>query len=358
MKRREQHEAVATRCLADPEFTGHESTHQSEEDIFAHKVCGDCQYHHRQTEKTVACIVSGLWLFWAYLYYFSHFDDPVAHWHGEIPKSLHLTWSGKLCNGTAVMASRYSYEVKRLRMLNPAYHMFCYDDQDGHTILKELGRDFLAYKYEHERRGMYKSDLSRLAILKKYGGVYSDADLWHLVPIDSIFNTAGFHGAFITVRSDPNTTHFPDKHLALIFQAFFACAPNHPFLDFVMDWYEHIYKNESHWCWKWSSHWLGPCVWKQALDTWVGDEIFLLTESACFPCSYGIYPDGGRCWQKQISSKRTKCDILGEYFNQLLVVLLLLAASFGWLAIRVCKRIGRCHSPQQHSSERVPTNCE
>merc|ERR1711988_573 len=84
----------------------------------------------------------------------------------------------------------------------------------------------------------------------------------------------------VTVKSDNNNSA-PGKDL--IFQAFVSLpVPNHALMEIIFDTYEEYYRaTETHFCSTTGldQYWLGPCIWKLALQKCEGDDVFLLRES-------------------------------------------------------------------------------
>jgi len=187
--------------------------------------------------------------------------------------------------------------------MNAEYEMRCYDDQAGLEHLTEIGRHYLADIYAREKKGMYKSDLARVAILKRYGGIYVDSDVKSNVPFKQVLQFVP-EGTIVTVKSDSNNGA-PGKNL--IYNAFVRVPfSNHPLMDVILDLYEEYYRLEDvHFCSTsgLDAYWLGPCIWKIALNEYEGDDVFLLRESNICGGSWGILPENGDCSKLFMNSK-------------------------------------------------------
>ena len=90
-----------------------------------------------------------------------------------------------LCNKTKVIPE---YVIKKWEKLNPDYKIKLYDNKDCIDFLrKEYNNNFVEL-YNEIKDGAIKSDLWRICVLYKYGGVYSDIDVEPKLPISLILD--------------------------------------------------------------------------------------------------------------------------------------------------------------------------
>jgi inositol phosphorylceramide mannosyltransferase catalytic subunit len=87
---------------------------------------------------------------------------------------------------------------------------------------ENLPRDLRNHEaYEQHRRPVERADIIRLEVLWKYGGVYLDADMECLKPIDSLIEGLDFFGLCIKPGRLTNTV--------------IGAAPRHPILDRALE---------------------------------------------------------------------------------------------------------------------------
>jgi hypothetical protein len=117
----------------------------------------------------------------------------------QIPKRIFICHKNLSC---------LSMTHNKWKILNPNYEIFLFDDSMCEQfLLKEYSQ--LHYNiFKFIRDGPIKSDFWRLCILYKYGGIYVDADIQPLIPLDSyLIHTSDFVTC-ITYRSRDFNPHF------------------------------------------------------------------------------------------------------------------------------------------------------
>jgi len=106
-----------------------------------------------------------------------------------------------------------------------------YDDTQCRPILAEVFPKLVPY-FDTEKKGMYRGDMCRVALLWKYGGYYFDLDIEVIRPVDLSLDVE-FASSFEYPR---------DGQVHGIFQAFLASRSNHPILmksfEKMLLWYE------------------------------------------------------------------------------------------------------------------------
>lgn len=102
-----------------------------------------------------------------------------------IPKIVHMTWKDKsVLNSKLPMVER---GLSNLIKLNPEWTVTVYDDDDVNEFLKQEldSSDFKMIENDHMSS---KSDLWRLIMMYKHGGLYTDTDRYCNVKIDDIID--------------------------------------------------------------------------------------------------------------------------------------------------------------------------
>ena len=93
-----------------------------------------------------------------------------------IPKIIYM------CYKDLDILKKYSENWKRL---NPDYEIKLYDDNMCKEFLKKEFSNLHYNVFNYIKDGPIKADFWRVCILYKYGGIYIDADIEPLVPINS-----------------------------------------------------------------------------------------------------------------------------------------------------------------------------
>ena len=106
-----------------------------------------------------------------------------------IPKVIYM------CDKELTFIKKYSENWSKL---NPDYEIKLYDDKMCEEFLSEEFSELHSDIFKYIKDGPIKADFWRVCILYKYGGVYVDADIEPLVPIDEFIET---NSDFITCSS-------------------------------------------------------------------------------------------------------------------------------------------------------------
>ena len=151
--------------------------------------------------------------------------------NNEIPKTIYM------CDKNLKHIKKYSQNWKKL---NPDYEIKLYDN--------EMCKNFLLEEYSKKhydifnfiKDGPIKADFWRCCILYKYGGLYVDADIEPLKPLDFIPKDVDF----VTCLSQ-FSNHLFNPH-------FIMSKPKEPILKDCIDKYLYFYENNkiyTYWGW-------------------------------------------------------------------------------------------------------------
>ena len=127
---------------------------------------------------------------------------------GTIPRILHLIWFGE-------MQEYVANNLKRWKELMPHWTIKLWTDKDLEVFPHEV-----RHKINVTHIFAQKSDILRMFILKKYGGVYVDTDVEPHASLDPI----------IALNYDIVLFHEQIISWEYITQFFIAAIPNHPAL--------------------------------------------------------------------------------------------------------------------------------
>lgn len=149
----------------------------------------------------------------------------------NIPKSIYM------CDKTLEYIQKYS---KNWGKINPDYKIKLYDNQMCKKFLLEEYSQLHLNIFDFIKDGPIKADFWRCCILYKYGGVYVDADIEPLEPINFIPEDVDF----VTCLSQ-YSNHLFNPH-------FIMAKPNDTFLKKCIDKYISFYNNNkiyTYWGW-------------------------------------------------------------------------------------------------------------
>ena len=154
-----------------------------------------------------------------------------------IPKIIYM------CHKNLDKIKIYSQNWKRL---NPEYDIKLYDDNMCRDfLLKEYSKLHLAV-FDFIKDGPIKCDFWRACIINKYGGLYVDADINPLVPLNKYIEDDDF---FVTCIS----YNWIKGNLEFQFNPHFILSDkNNKILQNVINRYIHLYINDepySYWGW-------------------------------------------------------------------------------------------------------------
>lgn len=154
-----------------------------------------------------------------------------------IPKVIYI------CHKNLDHIKLYSQKWK---MLNPEYEIKLYDDTMCRDfLLKECG-ELHRNIFDYIPDGPIKADFWRVCIINKYGGLYVDADIEPLVPLNTYIED---DDEFVTCISDnfnpASTTFHFNPH-------FIYSNKDNPVLQNVINKYIVLYINKLYSYWDWS----------------------------------------------------------------------------------------------------------
>ena len=135
-----------------------------------------------------------------------------------IPKIIYQSWKTKELSGKMLQV------VKQVKILNPEYDYYLYDDDDCRKFLLDNFGVNYANAFDVLIPGAFKCDFWRYAMLYVNGGVYLDIDMVPLVPFREMLND---NDEFVSIT---DMEHGVFTNLPGIYQAFIACRPKHPIL--------------------------------------------------------------------------------------------------------------------------------
>ena len=128
---------------------------------------------------------------------------------GTIPRILHLVWVGE----PRELKPYVVENIARWKELMPHWTIKLWTDDDLAIFPTEVRR-----KLDETKHCAQKSDILRMFILKKYGGVYVDADIRPTACLDPII---ALDYDIVLYHEQPITWEY-------ITQFFIAVVPNHP----------------------------------------------------------------------------------------------------------------------------------
>jgi hypothetical protein len=103
------------------------------------------------------------------------------------------------------------------------YSYVCWNDTQCFTFLKQVMGDRYANAYLLLTPGAYRADFWRYCALWRFGGVYADAKMRLLRPLDELIRSTD---ELVLTKDIPDTC---------ILNGFFACTPQHPMIRLALD---------------------------------------------------------------------------------------------------------------------------
>ena len=153
-----------------------------------------------------------------------------------IPKVIYM------CHKNLDKIKIYSQNWKRL---NPEYEIKLYDDELCKKFLLEEYSQVHLDIFNHIKDGPIKADFWRVCIVNKYGGLYVDADIKPLVPLNKYIEDNDDFVTCISYYINKTGEDQLNPHFILSYK-------NNPILQSVIDKYIEIYTNKrpySYWGW-------------------------------------------------------------------------------------------------------------
>jgi mannosyltransferase OCH1-like enzyme len=160
-------------------------------------------------------------------------SEEENHNQKEIPKIIYICHKNINC-----LRMTYNFWKK----LNLNYEIKLFDDAMCEKFLLDQFSELHQSIFKFIPDGPIKSDFWRLCILYKFGGIYVDADIHPLVPLDKYLMRSCDFVTCITTSNGNFNPHF------------IAARKNDPILKECIEEYINFYKNQSpsYEYWKWS----------------------------------------------------------------------------------------------------------
>jgi len=121
----------------------------------------------------------------------------------KFPKNIYMCYKNK---------HQLREKKAKWEALNPEYTVHLFDDCDCKRFIRENYSEYLDELYDLIEDGNVKADLWRVCILSKLGGVYVDADIDPIIPIDYFVED---DVDFLTASSYWGETYNPDIIIAM-----------------------------------------------------------------------------------------------------------------------------------------------
>eukprot|EP00942_MAST-04A_sp_MAST-4A-sp1_P003276 g3276.t1 len=132
----------------------------------------------------------------------------------SIPKIIHFIWLGS----PFPTAKYYERFYKTWELLNPTFEIILWNDERVQTLRQE--KELMNHKaFDLATNYGEKSDILRLELLYRYGGIYVDVDFKCIKPFESFCNT----GIDLFIGESNVSTNKMELNNALI-----GCIPTHP----------------------------------------------------------------------------------------------------------------------------------
>lgn len=178
-------------------------------------------------------IIIALWLFLIFYTNFEGFENNLINSNeNKIPKIIWTYWDSDDLPEIVIKC------INTWKKYNPNYKIIILNKNNTEKYLPNV--DFTKMKNIHDSEARY-SDMVRLHILSKYGGIWSDASIICMEPFDNwILNMqkktdAEFIGFYIDLFTSPNY-----KNISPVIESwFFACKPE---CNMVKDWLQEFKK--------------------------------------------------------------------------------------------------------------------
>lgn len=178
--------------------------------------------------------------------YFTYFKKTLlqdgyvdyANNYDTIPKVIYM------CHKKIDQIKEYSQNWKKL---NPDYEIKLYDDDLCKQFLTEEYPPLHLEIFNSIKDGPIKADFWRVCIINKYGGLYVDADIQPLVPLDTYIDP---DDDFVTCISG----HFVSGNTEWNFNPhFIMCKKGNAIIESCINKYIELYKSDAPYeYWKWS----------------------------------------------------------------------------------------------------------
>eukprot|EP00882_Tetradesmus_deserticola_P011747 GHRQ01012429.1.p1 GENE.GHRQ01012429.1~~GHRQ01012429.1.p1 ORF type:complete len:265 (+),score=28.99 GHRQ01012429.1:96-890(+) len=148
--------------------------------------------------------------------------ETVAIGPTRFPKLIHQTVKSK-----AQLSCQQRKVIASWRALNPGYSHRLWDDADIQRFMQQFYPELVPSPFNDFVSGAERSDLWRVLVLHKMGGVYADMDVQCLKPIDE-WNADHDHDAAVLLGVENYDAG--RRHPLHVVNWVLAAAPGHPLL--------------------------------------------------------------------------------------------------------------------------------
>jgi mannosyltransferase OCH1-like enzyme len=139
-----------------------------------------------------------------------------------VPKIIHQTWK------TRILPPHLAALTERWRTLHPDWTYKLWTDDDCAAFVAAVYPGFES-RYKSFPYAMQRFDAVRYLILKTYGGVYLDLDMFPLKSLEFLADSTEF-----VLSTEPVETAAIHGRDFIVSNAFMASPPHHPFLEHLV----------------------------------------------------------------------------------------------------------------------------
>lgn len=180
--------------------------------------------------------------------------------------------------------------IKRWRELNPDWKVNILSNE---TIVDYVPEYFEIIKNSPNRSWAAKSDLLRILLLSKYGGVWTDASVYPVMPLNEFYNLIVNHTKFFTYRFVPRGSYDNRKKCETV--SWFLCA-DEPELYLIEKWKEAFVNN-----FKTMRHWPYFTFHETLTELYDSDSEVKSTIDNMVQISQ-VIPHSGKKWENRVDS--------------------------------------------------------
>lgn len=145
-------------------------------------------------------------------------DNSLTYYN--IPKIIHQSYKRYVKNNL------YN-AINSWKQMNINYEYMYWNDDDCYKFIKENFNENVLDAYNTLYAGAYKSDIFRLCVLYKYGGIWTDISSISKISLDKIID---FNSNLIIVKDHPSQIHNGN-----IYNAFIISDTNNKIIKYVLD---------------------------------------------------------------------------------------------------------------------------
>lgn len=145
----------------------------------------------------------------------------------NFPKIIHQTWK------TTLLSKSFQILSERVQKMHPHWEYKLWTDSDNRNLIAEMDSDFLPI-YDNFKYPIQRVDSAKYFIMKKYGGVYLDLDIFINKKLDKLIESIdGSMEIMLGVESDEAAYfHKMDK---IISNALIISQPRHTLWDVIIN---------------------------------------------------------------------------------------------------------------------------